>query len=468
MLAAVDEDTQETPYAARIHQVHEGSPAERAGVKEGWELVTVNGLVIPDILAYRRELAKGVATIVARDPVDSLEVAFTVGWEDPGLEFADVIFDGLRLCANKCEFCYVHQMPQGFRKSLYVMDDDFRTSFLYGSFITLTNLSEADMSRILNENLSPLYVSVHTTNEELRRDMMRWWRFKVKDARSTSIRHMLERLSPIELYTQVVLLPGRNDGQHLSETLEFLAGRRNVSAVAVVPVGLTEHRKNLPELRPFTSVEARQVLSRVTRFQARMLAERGTRFAFLSDEFYLLAGEEIPADEAYEGYPMLENGVGMIRDFLSGELPVLPPKITPSRKVVLATGMLFAPLLKRAVAPLAGVAGLELEVRPLVNRTFGPVTTVTGLLGGRDFLSQVTPGEADLLLLSPNVLKFGSEVLLDDITLADLRRELRMAVEVGGTNLGELISAILRGQSEGRGPQFGFSTHALKEAAKQH
>ena len=144
-----------------------------------------------------------------RDPLTGEGVSFSASWEDPGLEFSEVIFDGLKLCANKCEFCYVHQMPKGFRKSLYVMDDDFRTSFLYGSFVTLTNLSEQDINRILDENLSPLYVSVHTANEDLRRDMMKWWRLKVKDPHATKIRGMLERLAPIDLYTQMVLLPGR-------------------------------------------------------------------------------------------------------------------------------------------------------------------------------------------------------------------------------------------------------------------
>ena len=457
-----------TACVASVAAVAPGSPAEAAGVAAGWELLSVNGEAVPDILAYRRELERGEAILKVREPGTDEELEFTALWEDPGLEFADVIFDGIKLCANKCEFCYVHQMPKGFRKSLYMMDDDFRTSFLYGSFVTLTNLSEADIRRILDEDLSPLYVSVHTMNQALRQDMMKWWKLKVKDEAATQIRNMLTRLEPIDLYTQMVLLPNRNDGEHFTETLEALAAYPNIRAAAAVPVGLTEHRVNLPDLDPFTPLQARSVIERAEAFQERMLAERGTRFVFLSDEFYILAGLPLPEPEAYEGYPMLENGVGMVRDFMSGELPPLPERLPRPRRVLLATGKLFAPILEEAVRPLRAVEGLELEVRALKNRTFGEVTTVAGLLAGRDFLTQIKPGEADLLLVSPNVLKFGTETLLDDRTLDDLRSELGMAVEVGGSSLSELFETILSGVSEKQLPQFGFSTHAVKEAAKQH
>ena len=455
------------PVYATVSEVLPGSPAAAAGVRPGWELVTVNGVPIPDILAYRRELAQGEAELRLRHP-EGGELRFSVAWEDPGLAFDQVIFDGLKLCANKCEFCYVHQMPQGFRKSLYVMDDDFRTSFLYGSFVTLTNLTDADVGRILDEQLSPLYVSVHSADEELRRDMMKWWRLKVKDPAATRIRGMLERLEPIDLYTQLVLLPGRNDGVELDETLHYLASRPNVQAVAAVPVGLTGHRKNLPDLRPYRADEAREIVHRVTAFQRRMLAQRGSRFVFLSDEFYLLAGEALPSEDAYEGFPMLENGVGMVRDFLVTPPPPLPDKLAVPTRVLLATGRLFAPVLEAALEPLQAIEGLALEVRALDNRTFGSVTTVAGLLAGSDLLDQIEPAEADRLLLSPNVLKYGTDVLLDDCSLDDLRRELAMAVMVGGSDLATLVRTILDGTPPRSTPQFGFSTHAVKEASKQH
>lgn len=453
---------------ARVSAVEPGSPADAAGVRAGWELLTVNGEPIPDVLAYRRELAKGVATLAVRDPESGAEVSFGVEWEEPGLEFDEVIFDGIRLCANHCDFCYVHQMPKGMRKSLYIMDDDFRTSFLYGSFVTLTNLTESDVERILDERLSPLYVSVHTADERKRAELMKWWPTKTPNPEATSIRAMFERLRDIDLYTQLVLVPGRNDGDELDATLEYLASRPNVLSVAAVPVGLTAHRGHLAKIEPYDREGAADVLRRVERWQGRMLAERGTRFVFASDELYLVAGRELPAAEEYEGFPMLENGVGMVRDFLGAETPALPDRLPSPRRVLLATGRLFAPVLEEAVAPLRAVDGLEVEVRALRNHTFGEVTTVAGLLAGRDVLMGVEPGEADLLLLSPNMLKYGTQTMLDDRTLADLERELRMPVAVGGTDLGELYGSVLRGPAGTYLPSFGFSTHAIKEAAKQH
>jgi putative radical SAM enzyme (TIGR03279 family) len=456
------------PFAATVRDVAPDSPAAVAGVSSGWRLLRVNGAWIPDILAYRRELGRGDATLELSPADGGHTVRLDVSWEDPGLEFDDVIFDGLRLCANKCDFCYIHQMPQGFRKSLYVMDDDFRTSFLYGSFVTLTNLDESDVRRILDEGLSPLYVSVHTADDELRRDLMKWWRSKVKDPATTRIRDIIERLEPIDLYTQVVALPGRNDGEALGATLSYLASRPNVLAVAVVPVGLTAHRVNLPSLATYSPEEAAAVIDRVEAFAERALAERGTRFVFLSDEFYLVAGRPLPDADAYEGFVMLENGVGMVRDFLEPGLPPLPKRLAAPRRVICATGRLFAPVLREALAPLAAVEGLELEVRALDNRSFGSVTTVAGLLAGRDLLTQIERGEADVLLISPSMLKYGTETLLDDRTLDDVRRELAMAVEVGGRDLRALVATILDGHAPTVVPQFGFSTHAVKEAARQH
>jgi putative radical SAM enzyme (TIGR03279 family) len=447
-------------YPAHISRVEPDSPAQRAGVQAGDSLLRVGGQPITDILAYRRELERGEVQLEVQRP-DGSSLEFAVSWEEPGLEFSEVLFDGIKLCANKCEFCYVHQMPRGFRKSLYVMDDDYRLSFLYGSFVTLTNLSEADFERILSENLSPLYVSVHSTDQALRADMMKWWRLKVKDPESTKIQDTLKRLEPIDLYTQLVLLPSRNDGQYLEESLEYLSSLPNVLSVACVPLGLTEHRRNLPELRPYTAPEARDVLRIAHKWQKKLLEERGTRFIFPSDEFYILAGEPLPPEEAYEGFPMLENGVGMVRDFLSGSLPPLP-KAVPYTRVILASGSLFAPILELALEPLRAVKGLHLEVRPLENKTFGAVTTVAGLLTGRCFLENIQPAEADVLLVSPSVLRYGTELLLDDISLTDLRQRLKMDVRSGGKNLGELARVILE-NAQSSLPQFGMSAHAQKE-----
>jgi putative radical SAM enzyme (TIGR03279 family) len=454
----------EALHPAEIARVEPGSAADLAGVRAGDVLLRVNGRAVTDILAYRRELEAGVVGLEVRRPSGEV-LTFTVEWEDPGLEFTEVLFDGIKLCANKCEFCYVHQMPRGFRKSLYVMDDDYRLSFLYGSFVTLTNLTEDDFQRILSENLSPLYVSVHSTDQALRADMMKWWRLKVKDEHATKIQDALKRLEPIDLYTQLVLLPGRNDGEHLEGSLEYLSSLPNVQSVACVPLGLTEHRRNLPELRPYTPIEARAVLRIAHRWQKQMLEARGTRFIFPADEFYLLAGEPLPSTEAYEGFPMLENGVGMVRDFLGDTpLPDLPTSV-PETRVILGTGALFAPILERAVEPLRAIRGLQLEVRALDNKSFGSVTTVAGLLTGRCFLEGIQPGEADVLLVSPSNLRYGTETMLDEVTLTELRDRLKMDVRSGGRSLAELAQVILQNATSNGLPQFGASAHGVKDRA---
>ncbi|GGR63445.1 Fe-S oxidoreductase [Deinococcus seoulensis] len=483
---------QDQVFPAPIKSVEGGSAAERAGVQPGDVLLRVNGEPVTDVLAYRHALSQGRATLEIARPKEaprvmtgvagtaqdhhrlflpsppSLEDTFTfdVEWEDPGLEFEEVLFDGIKKCANKCDFCYVHQMPRGFRKSLYIMDDDYRLSFLYGSFVTLTNLSEGDIQRIENENLSPLYVSVHTANQDLRQDMMKWWRLKVKDQQAVQIRSMIERLEQIDLYTQIVLVPERNDRENLDETVEYLASRPNVISAAVVPIGLTSHRTNLPDVRTFTREEAQDSLRRLNVWRKRFLTERGTRFVFPSDELYLLAGEPLPTEEEYEGFPMLENGVGMIRDFLTEALPELPAALPEPRRVILGTGSLFAESLDRAVEPLRAIEGLTLEVRAIENKTFGKVTTVAGLLTGRCFRHAIKPGEADLLIVPPTTLRYGTELMLDDVSLDELRAELRMDIRPGGATLGELARVILQG-AQSSGHQWGMSAHAVKDSGRE-
>ena len=246
--------------------------------------------------------------------------------------------------------------------------------------------------------------------------------------------------------------------------MEYLSSRPNVISAAVVPIGLTGHRTNLPDVRTFNKEEAQDTLKRLNVWRRKFLAERGTRFVFPSDELYLLAGEPLPSEEEYEGFPMLENGVGMIRDFLTEGLPELPAALPQPMRVVLGTGLLFADSLERAIAPMRDIQGLDIEVRAVENKTFGRVTTVAGLLTGRCFRHAIKPGEADLLIVPPTTLRYGTELMLDDVSLSELRNEFKMDVRAGGATLGELARVILQG-AQSSGHQFGMSAHAVKDTA---
>lgn len=236
-------------------------------------------------------------------------------------------------------------------------------------------------------------------------------------------------------------------------------------SAAVVPIGLTSHRTNLPDVRVFNKEDAQDTLARLNVWRKKFLAERGTRFIFPSDELYLLAGEPLPSEEEYEGFPMLENGVGMIRDFLTEGLPELPAALPQPCKVILGTGALFAESLDLAVEPLRAIKGLSIEVRSVVNKTFGAVTTVAGLLTGRCFRHAIKTAEADLLIVPPTTLRYGTELMLDDVSLSELRSEFKMDVRSGGATLGELARVILEG-AQSSGHQWGMSAHAVKDSVK--
>ncbi|MBI3962674.1 MAG: DUF512 domain-containing protein [Deinococcus sp.] len=418
---------------ARIGAVIPGSPAARSGVAAGDLLYSVSGRRMADILQYRWELAQGQAVLeVGRGEA---RFSFSVEWEEPGLEFESELFDGIRTCYNNCDFCFVYQMPKGYRESLYIKDDDFRLSYLYGGFITLTNLWPEDRERINREHLSPLYISVHATDASKRRQLL-------GSKLGARFYQVLAQLPDIEFHTQLVLLPQVNDGAVLEESIAELAARSQVLSIGVVPVGLTEHRQGLVPLRPYEAHEARQVVETSERYRATFLKERGTRLVFPSDEFYLLAGLPLPDAESYEGFSQLENGIGMVRNFLSSKLPRLPRAI-PSRRVALVSGTLFAPLLAEAIAPLRAVAGLELEVIAARNSTFGATVTVAGLLAGSDILRAVPQGRFDYVFVSPRCLKEGTDILLDDRSLRDLSAELGAQVQAGPEALGELAAVVL-------------------------
>jgi putative radical SAM enzyme (TIGR03279 family) len=401
-----------------------GSVAERLGVVKGDHVLSVNGRKVRDVIDYRFLVAEERVSIRLRTRGGRMRSLLLDKEPDDtlGMQFAPF---ALKRCRNRCIFCFVDQMPEGCRKSLYVKDDDFRASFLYGNYITLGALSEQDWRRIFAQRLSPLYLSVHTTDPALRS-------FIVGNSKAPDIMEGMKRLAAggIRMHAQIVTCPGVNDGVFLERTLDDLSGLfPAVASIAVVPVGLTGCRKGLFPLRTFTPREARAVIDAVAGFGAEGKRRHGTRIAFASDEFYVKAGLPVPRPSFYEEFPQIENGVGMVADFLGNAAKTrLPARIRPLR-ATLVTGVSFSKTLKTATEPLDRIGGLAFKQVTVRNRFFGPSVTVAGLLTGSDIASALTGKRlGDLVVIPADALKDGEARFLDGMSLEDL--ELRLGVRV--------------------------------------
>ncbi len=408
-----------------ISRVAAGSIAAELGLVPGDALLAVNGEQVKDIIDLSFALAdEYVELLVARQ--NGEEELFAVEKEydqDLGLEFASAVFDKMRQCANKCVFCFVDQMPPGMRDSLYIKDDDYRLSFLYGNFITLTNLGPRDLARIRRLHLSPLYVSVHATDGDLRASLL-------GNPRAKDIMDRLRALttSGIELHTQVVLCPGLNDGQVLERTIaDLYALAPGVLSLAIVPVGLTRHRQNCQPLRCFTPDEAAKVIDAVAAWQRRCRAENGTGFVYLADEFYLACGRPVPAYEDYDGFPQLENGVGIVRSFLAEWAGTAVPATgyPAARRIDVVCGQSAAAVLASLLDTFA-IPNLKTRLIPVVNRFFGPDVTVTGLLTGADIIAalQADGDGRDGVIIPGVALRKGENVFLDGLTPDDISRAI--------------------------------------------
>lgn len=397
---------------ARIAQVTPGSIAEEIGLLPGDLLCAVNGVPVPDYVAYRFAIAdEQVLLEIARgDERAEIEIEKDAD-EDLGLVFAEDVFDGVRRCANRCVFCFEEQMPAGMRAALNLRDDDFRLSFLHGNFLTLTNLRPEDEARILRERLSPLFVSVHATDPAVRRRML-------GNRRAPDVLAQIDRLAAgdIELHAQIVLCPGWNDGAALVRTLEDLAARHPaLLSVGIVPVGLTAHRPAGPEVRAVTRADAAAVLATVEDRQARNLAALGTRQVFAADEFYLLLQRDPPAADAYEGFPQLENGIGLARRFLDALAGLRLPRRLPGGRVTLATGTLAAPLVERLAERLRA-AGVEAQVVAVPNAFYGGGVSVAGLLTAGDLRATLAGRDLGRLVILPAASRNADGIFLDDTT----------------------------------------------------
>jgi putative radical SAM enzyme (TIGR03279 family) len=418
--------------------VEPGSIADELELEAGDRLVAINDRAVADLIdvevASRQEELK---IEVLKQDGECWQLDFEKDADEPlGLEFPH---PEPNQCGNNCIFCFVHQLPRGLRKTLYVKDEDYRFSYLYGAYVTLTNIDEADIRRITEQRLSPLYVSVHATDEALRRRLL--------GRSGPPIRELLQRLTAagIELHTQIVLCPGINDGAALRQTIEELyALYPGVRSLAVVPVGLTRYRQSLPPLRLPSSDEAVAVLDLLQGYQQRFLVAGGSRFVFAADEFYLRAQRPFPELEAYEDLSQLENGVGMIPLFRHEAGQVLE-EAEPlcARSVSTITGVSAAAEVQQFVAALAEKTGVRILLHLIRNEFFGERVSVAGLLAGRDVLQQLRGRELGEVLLIPDVmLKEGEDVFLDDLSLLDLERELGLRVEKIASNPWGLLEGI--------------------------
>jgi putative radical SAM enzyme (TIGR03279 family) len=417
----------------QITRIHPGSPAAHAGLRPGDELLAVNGRALRDAVDYLYAMADETLRLRLRRAEGSVEeIRLKRGpGEAPGIEIAP---DPVRRCGNRCVFCFIDQNPKGLRRNLYVKDEDYRLSLLFGNYVTLTNLREWEIERILEQRLSPLYVSVHAVDPGVRQRMLGC-------RGSGEILPILSRLAAggIRLHAQIVLVPGHNDGPVLEGTLDALeALHPALQSVATVPLGLTRHRRGLTPLRRVTPTLARRVIAGIEARQRRNLARRGTRLHFAADEFYLLAGFDLPPLSAYEGLPQLENGVGMVRRFereLRGLRRILPPDAGRRVRAVIATGTRFAPILAERLAHRlrqTGEAGdWRVEVVAVRNRLFGASVNVAGLLGGAELVAALRRALPFGLAVMPPEMLNADRLTLDGMHLEEIARRLGRPVRVG-------------------------------------
>lgn len=414
---------------ARISAVEPKSPASRKGIKAGWVLNSINGNKVIDVLDYKYYIYDRVLQLELQDLKGKTRFKKIKKPEgmDIGLEFDDYLMDKPRSCANRCIFCFIDQLPKGLRETLYFKDDDARLSFLTGNYVTLTNLSQREIQRIVDLKISPINVSVHTTDPVLRELML-------CNRRAGELMGIMRRFSDagITMNCQIVVCPGVNDGEKLLRSLKDLSGLfPGVHSVSVVPVGLTKHRENLPKLTPVGKAEAEAIIDVVDTFGDASLELTGSRFAFCADEFYLRAGRPLPPYAYYEDFSQFENGVGMLRSLESEFLGDLDLVIGQKySRFSVACGTAVAPFLTELLQSADGRCGkLDFKVYPIRNDFFGETVDVSGLITGRDLYAQLRDQDlGDALLISATMLRHGGDVFLDDMSLEELSMRLEVPV----------------------------------------
>ena len=433
--------------AVKIDNLKAGSAARKAGVKKGESLVKINGHNILDVLDYSffEGEENPVLTIEGADGACREVCLKKREGAELGLSFSTYLMDNQRSCRNKCMFCFIDQLPKGMRDTLYFKDDDSRLSFLFGNYITLTNITDHEVDRIISMHISPVNISVHTTDPELRVRMM-------KNKHAGEKLSLLKKFADagIRMNCQLVLVPGVNDGKALKKSITDLLKLETVDSIACVPVGLTKHREGLEKIEPFNKETATAVLDIIHSLGDKSLAENGARRIFASDEFYLKSEMKIPPVDFYEELLQLENGVGMWSLFRYEALNAIESAPAPRRKRSLGvvTGVAAAPLMKNIVDIAAEKwHNFECEVYKIRNDFFGEQITVAGLITGQDIIAQLKGKPLPKELFIPDVmLRHEKDMFLDNITPADIAKELKVKVRVIGSDGASFVAALNGGK----------------------
>lgn len=434
-----------------VKRVMPGSIGEELEIAPGDRLISIDGMEIEDIFDYQFMIQDTYIEMVFQKPDGEqwlLEVDKDYD-EDLGLEFESGLMDEYRHCHNKCVFCFIDQMPPGMRDTLYFKDDDSRLSFLQGNYVTLTNMSDHDIDRICRYHLSPINISFQAMNPALRCKMLNN-RFAGEALKKVD--RLME--ADIHMNGQIVLCKGLNDGKELEYSIrELMKYIPNLESVSVVPVGLTKYREGLYPLEPFDGKEAAGVIDMIEAFQRECYAEYGIHFVHASDEWYILAGRDLPEEERYDGYLQLENGVGMLRlmiDEFQEEMKRRVkidgfPDFRPGRELSIATGKLAFPYIQRMARQMEETCpGLKIAVYPITNLFFGEMITVSGLLTGQDILAQLTGKPlGQCLLLPENVLRSGEDVFLDDYRLSELEKALQVPINIVKSSGSDFVESVL-------------------------
>lgn len=423
--------------SARIASIAPGSLAEQAGLRAGETILEINGIEIRDYLDYMYASCQEEIEIRLKDRTVEIE---NEDYLPLGVGFDSLLIDQPRSCHNQCVFCFIDQLPKNMRETCYFKDDDYRLSFLQGNYVSMTNMKDEDVERILRYNLPRINVSVHTTNPELRKQMLH-------NKRAGAVLDYLRRFAEggLNLNAQIVLCPGYNDGPELDRTLEDL-GKLGYSmeSISIVPVGLSDHREGLPALTRFDRESAGAVIRQVTAWQDRFRKELGTRLVYLGDEFYIMAQQPLPDYDHYEGFPQLENGVGLCTSlgYEFREALEDAERRTPARRKTVATGQIAYGFLRGLIHMLEGD---RIAVIPISNRFFGEHITVTGLVTGQDLIAQLQGRDlGEELLISSAMLRHDGDLFLDDTSVEDVAQALAIKVTPVPNDGYAFLHALLR------------------------